>query len=61
MAESGEDLSILCSSSVRIRAMTELRPPVEVVKVSLACVDTSQANFVPELCFQFRKGRFAPF
>lgn len=31
--------------------MTMLRYPVEVDKVSLACVGTSRVNFVPELSF----------
>lgn len=41
--------------------MAELRAQGGVDKVSLACVETSGVNFVPELCFHFLKDRFAPF
>ena len=41
--------------------MAELRPLVEEDKVFSAYVKTSGVNFVPELCFQLLKGRFAPF
>lgn len=40
--------------------MAELRPLVEEDKVSSAYVETSGVDLVPELCFQFLKGRFAP-
>lgn len=44
-----------------MRIMAELKLLLNVDMVSLAGVETSGVNFVPQFSSQFLKGRFSPF